>query len=276
MTVNRLPNIDRIQACDVCGRTMLKGEQAEAYLTPSRDRRMVCQLCEPRAQQEGWIREGAAPETPARPQRAQERRGLLRWGRRREPGDDDPRDASAGGPATVTPARGTPAQRAVAPENGTTEDPADNSTANPTGAGEPALRSPFRRRRPGPRSPRHVRAVPTNAQLKIDRALDLFNESEHRRTVAGIVKTLGAPHASATTSAESAAQVLVTVAWELSWYQFVVDLSDGREPVQVRSQGRELEELPADARAWNLETGQDGSLARADGEESVGGGEPGD
>ena len=31
------------------------------------------------------------------------------------------------------------------------------------------------RKRSRPRSPRHVRAVPTNAQLKIDRALDLFN-----------------------------------------------------------------------------------------------------
>ena len=64
---------------------MLKGERAEPYLTPSRERRLVCQLCAPRAQREGWIREAAAPEMPARPQRQPERRGLLRR-RRRQPG----------------------------------------------------------------------------------------------------------------------------------------------------------------------------------------------
>ena len=109
-----------------------------------------------------------------------------------------------------------------------------------------------------------MRAVPTNAQLKIDRALDLFNESEHRRTVTGIIRALGTPHASASTSPVSAAQVLLTVAWELSWYQFVIDLSDGREPVQVRGQGQELDELPEQARRWNLETAEDGTMSRID------------
>src|SRR3954452_8224972 len=121
---------------------------------------------------------------------------------------------------------------------------------------------PFRRKSSEPRSPRHVRAVPTNAQLKIERALDLFNDSEHRRTVTGIIRALGAPHASAATSPVSAAQVLLTVAWELSWYQFVVDLSDGRDPVQLRGQGHELDELPEQVRRWNLEAADDGSISR--------------
>ena len=79
---------------------MLKGEQAEPYLTPSRERRLVCQLCAPRAQQEGWIREAAAPEMPARPQRPPERRGLLR--RRRAGGEAGRRAGSA--PLPVEPA----------------------------------------------------------------------------------------------------------------------------------------------------------------------------
>ncbi len=77
-------------ACDVCHRTMLKGERAEAYLTPSRERRLVCQLCAPRAQREGWIREAAAPEMPARPQRQPERRGLLRRRRAAAKPDEEP------------------------------------------------------------------------------------------------------------------------------------------------------------------------------------------
>jgi hypothetical protein len=118
-----------------------------------------------------------------------------------------------------------------------------------------------------PRSPRHVKAVPTNAQLKIGRALELFNASEHPRTVAGIARTLGAPDASASTSESSAAEVLLTVAWELSWYQYGVDLSDGREPVRLRSQGQELSELPADVQDWNCAVDENGriELAAADG-----------
>ena len=227
VSVRRLPNIEEARACEVCGRTMLKGEQAEPYLTPSRERRMVCTLCAPRAQQEGWIRESAAPETPTRPARTDERRGILRFARRRR---------SHGRLPTAGPGAG----------------PRQRSEDEPGADG--AIRRPRRARRSAasgrrPRSPRHVRAVPTNAQLKIDRALDLFNESEHRRTVTGIIRALGTPHASASTSPVSAAQVLLTVAWELSWYQFVIDLSDGRDPVQVRNQGQELDELPEQAQA---------------------------
>jgi hypothetical protein len=245
-------------SCEVCHRTMLKGERAEPYLTPSRERRLVCQLCAPRAQHEGWIREAAAPEMPARPARQPERRGLLRR-RRREAREPEP-------------APPAPPEREPRPGvNGEAE--ADD--------GAP-LRSLIRRSRP--RSPRQVKAVPTNAQLKIGRALELFNASEHPRTVAGLARTLGAPHAGAATSTASAAEVVLTVAWELSWYQFNVDLSDGREPVRLRGQGQELSELPPDVQDWNCEMAPDGTINLASGAapegeaspedgESAGGGE---
>ncbi len=223
--VNINPVTEHHVACDVCHRTMLKGERAEAYLAPSRERRLVCQLCAPRAQREGWIREGAAPEMPARPQRPPERRRLLRRRRAAVRPDDEP-----GAPLPVDPA----------PASGMVERLDDDE--------EPRR---LLGRRSRPRSPRHVKAVPTNAQLKIGRALELFNASEHPRTVAGIARTLGTPHASAATSMSSAAEVLLTVAWELSWYQFGVDLSDGSEPVRPRGQGQELSELPPEAQDWN-------------------------
>src|SRR3954468_15554340 len=43
--------------CDVCGRTLLRGEHADVFLHGGQ-RRMVCELCTPRAAHEGWIREG--------------------------------------------------------------------------------------------------------------------------------------------------------------------------------------------------------------------------
>jgi hypothetical protein len=257
--VNINPVTEHHVACDVCHRTMLKGERAEAYLTPSRERRLVCQLCAPRAQREGWIREAAAPEMPARPQRQPERGGLLR--RRRRPARDEPEPPILPEPA---------------PTSGMVER-LDDDEEPPRILG----------RRSRPRSPRHVKAVPTNAQLKIGRALELFNTSEHPRTVAGIARTLGTPHASASTSEASAAEVLLTVAWELSWYQFGVDLSDGREPVRLRNQGQELSELAAEVQEWNCEVAMDGRIQLGNGseqaaadeapqEDSQSGGEPGE
>jgi hypothetical protein len=254
--MNRLPQIEEHTACDVCHRTMLKGEWAEPYLTPSRERRLVCELCAPHAQREGWIREAAAPDAPAQPQRQPERRGLRRrLARRREA-------------ATAF------AETQVEPENGNVRRD-ENSETNgiDPDSGEPVFVR-IAKRAAGPRKPRHVRAVPTNAQLKIDRALDLFNRSEHPRTIAGIARSLGPPNASALTSEAAAAEVLLTVAWELSWYQFTVDLSDPREPVQVRAQGQELAELPDQARAWNLDADATGRLSPPGSDSEEEGGEP--
>ncbi|MEA2297324.1 MAG: hypothetical protein QOF77_260, partial [Solirubrobacteraceae bacterium] len=40
---------------------------------------------------------------------------------------------------------------------------------------------------------REIHAVPTNAELKVSRALELFNKSEHTKTVSGVARSLGAP-----------------------------------------------------------------------------------
>ena len=45
--------------CDVCGRTLLRGERAEMYVDGG-ERRSVCELCKPRALNEGWVLEGLA------------------------------------------------------------------------------------------------------------------------------------------------------------------------------------------------------------------------
>ena len=259
--MNANPTTEEATACDVCHRTMLKGEWAEPYLTPSRERRHVCELCAPRAQHEGWIRESAAPHAPARPQRQPERGRLFRWARRRERGD---------APAAESAVTNAEQERAPAER-----EPRQNGEAPQGDDGSPVL-ARFRKRDPGPRSPRQVRAVPTNAQLKIDRALDLFNGSEHPRTVAGIARALGQPQASAVTSRASAAEVTLTVAWELSWYEFTVDLSDAREPVQLRSQGQELSELSEEALQWNLEAAADGTLAPMTPQETTDGPNRGD
>jgi len=242
----QLKGLDEHVACDVCGRTMLKGERPEPYLAPSRERKLVCQLCAQRAQKEGWIREAADRDVPVQPPRPTERRRLFR--RRR---------ASAGG------------DREQAPTLDSARDP-HAVEPDPTADNGDGPNPPFVERRRRPRDPRHVRAVPTSADLKIQRALDLFNGSEHPRTVAGIAHTLGAPQVSACTSSVSAAKVLLTVAWELSWYQFAVDLSDTDHPVRLENRGHEVDELPAKVRHWNASLDEVGRIAIAAAEHSDG------
>src|SRR3954471_16672082 len=80
-------------SCDICGRTILKGERTEAYLAPGGQRHIVCELCTDRAYNEGWIRESAHMDMPASTRRPQERRSLFGRMRRRRDADPFPQPA---------------------------------------------------------------------------------------------------------------------------------------------------------------------------------------
>ena len=218
-----------VVTCDVCGRTILKGERAESYLAPGGQRRQVCDLCSARAQHEGWIRESAAGDMPARVPRSEPRRGVL--GRLR-------------GLVAADPAPAPPPKAAPPPDNGAEHE-------EPRPASVP---------RPRPKDPRHVRAIPTTAQAKVDRALELFNGSSHQRTVAGLARTLGTPYVSAQPDPALGSQVSVVVAWELSWYRYRVDLGDEADPVMMLDKGEEIEQIDEGLRDWNARLDPDGRV----------------
>jgi hypothetical protein len=224
--------------CDVCGRTILKGERTETYLAPGGHRHQVCDLCAVRAQHHGWIRESGAGDVPARVPRNEPRRGMMGRLRRRRPAENEARlaeqEAMFG------------AGNGIEPEEQPSEGPA------PT----PAPSRPRSR----PQSPRHVRAVPTTAEVKVERALELFNGSGHQRTVAGLARTLGQPWVSAIPDPTQASAVSVLVAWELSWYRYRVDLGDEADPVMMLDKGEEIEQIEESLRAWNAGLDDDGRV----------------
>ena len=90
-------------------------------------------------------------------------------------------------------------------------------------------------------------------------AVELFNSSEECRKVAGLIRSLGEPKA-AVRPDPSRQIALVTVAWELSWYQWEVTDSSHREPVREVAKGTDVAELSEDARAWNAAVAEDGRL----------------
>jgi hypothetical protein len=243
-------------SCDMCGRTILKGERTEAYLAPGGQRHVVCELCTDRAYNEGWIRESAHMDMPASTRRPQERRSLFGRMRRR-------RDAE---PLLPEPdARPVFAEQQHAGGNGSdpVPEPAMYDDGPPASADPPPPPAPVPSTPPPPRrrDARHVRAVPTNAQVKVERALELFNSSEHVRTIGGIARTLGEPWVSASPLHEAPSEVAITVAWELSWYRYRVDLGDAADPVTLVSKGQELDELEESMRDWNATALADGKLA---------------
>jgi hypothetical protein len=232
-------------SCDVCGRTILKGERAEWYLAPGGHRHQVCDLCATRAQHHGWIRESGAGALPARVPRSEPRRGVLGRLRRRRP---------AARPSLEDEARLAEQEALFGAGNGV--EPEEHP-------GEEAAPPPRPRSRP--QSPRHVRAVPTTAEVKVERALELFNGSRHQRTVAGLARTLGKPWVSAMPDPAQASAVSVLVAWELSWYRYRVDLGDEADPVMMLDKGEELDQIEESLRAWNAQLDTDGRVVAGDG-----------
>jgi hypothetical protein len=82
-------------------------------------------------------------------------------------------------------------------------------------------------------------------------AVGRFNASEAARTVAGLTRTLGEPRVSVGAAAGSPGAARITVAWDLTWYQWRVAGGEGEGPVAELAHGTELEQLDAAARQWN-------------------------
>ena len=99
-----------------------------------------------------------------------------------------------------------------------------------------------------------------SALTPFQRAVARFNASDAGRTVVRLNRTLGTPSVSVGAAAGVPGQVRITVAWELSWYQWGVDAGDETRPVFEIAKGGEVEELDAAARQWNAKIGADGKL----------------
>ncbi len=86
---------------------------------------------------------------------------------------------------------------------------------------------------------------------RFERAISRFNAGDAGRTAAGLTRTLGTPSVSVGDLAGEEDVVRITVAWELTWYQWGVDLGDELRPVFELARGFEVEEIDSAARQWN-------------------------
>jgi hypothetical protein len=90
-------------------------------------------------------------------------------------------------------------------------------------------------------------------------AADIFNASDYRRTVGGIAKSLGKPRASIVPLSGVSGELIVSVAWDISWYQYRVS-PESAQPVRLAERGHELADLDATYQRWNAKVEDDGRL----------------
>ena len=111
---------------------------------------------------------------------------------------------------------------------------------------EPVLAEPILRRLSEP-------------EQAIVEAAEAFNGSAYQRTVDGITRSLGAPHVSIVPLSGVNSEVVITVCWDISWYQYRVAF-DSAQPVRLAERGMDPGEIEGAFATWNAELNDDGYI----------------
>jgi hypothetical protein len=205
--------------CAVCHVRLPSGAASTEFFTAGK-RESVCEACIPDAIAAGWFLESEADLADA-PRR---RRRTSVFGRLRRP-------------------EGT----ASAPEVPEAADAPRFSSQ------QGRILDRFTQRGEGPAS------TSTNAELKVSRALEVFNCGDEIQTVAGVARSLGTPTVTAIPVSKSSI-VTITIAWELSWYRYEVDLSDESSGARLADRGYDQSELDGREQRDNVRTDDRGRL----------------
>lgn len=141
-----------------------------------------------------------------------------------------------------------------------TDEPRERSSSGERGRLLGRLRG--RLEQPGvpsaPRAPQRVRAEPTGAKGRARAAIEHFNGSPHRGTIASIGSSLGTPTVTLVDAGDEGFDVIA--AWDLCWYRWRVELGQGGATVLETGRGFELSELEPGEVAGGVASSSDGTL----------------
>jgi len=102
----------------------------------------------------------------------------------------------------------------------------------------------------------------SNDELALVEAADLFNGTQFRRTIESVARALGPPKVSIVPLSGVNAEVVLTFAWDITWYQYRVAPESG-QPVRLAERGHDIAELEASATGWNARVDDDGRVVPA-------------
>lgn len=271
-------DFNETRTCAVCERYLLRGENHDSFLHDGSVHK-VCELCVPRAVRSGWIRVGAddasilVPNQPVKGSFFKSMKGRLFSRPGTEPGPLERRARSAY-PAVRAQA-GVYEEVAVEGGDAAAESAVDSSSSGSTGSHWRVHRLEDELEQYGlvEQAPQTFTLaeiasmengnklnVSTSGQRMAERAVEIFNQSGYPATVLSVSRTLGPPWVTASSCQENNTCISITVAWELSWYKFEVNLANASDPVTLIGQGEALNQLDSSALKPNCTADQHGYL----------------
>jgi hypothetical protein len=247
-------------SCDVCERRLLRGEQPDVFIAAGR-RRTVCELCAPRAANEGWMRESDSQSLKLPPMRARRGRSVIdrlrKVGKPGEAADAEPSSQSA---AEIE------ADAYLEPEPYDFLDGYERTGTDPVpahGHEQDAYAQPAEYEQEPPQSFAADMGAPAAHNeygSYVEPAVGVFNASEFPRRLAGVARSLGAPTVNVRSAEHLESVVRIMVAWELCWYRYEVDLSEEAAETRIVAQGTELDEIAREERVGNAAADESGRL----------------
>ena len=102
----------------------------------------------------------------------------------------------------------------------------------------------------------------SDSEAALVEAADLFNASLFRRTIEGVAKALGDPFVSIVPLSGVNSELVLTFAWEITWYQYRV-LPEAPQPIRLADRGSELSEIEPAFSDWNAHLDGSGRVVPA-------------
>jgi hypothetical protein len=99
----------------------------------------------------------------------------------------------------------------------------------------------------------------SDSEAALVEAADLFNASLFRRTVEGVTRALGAPLVSIVPLSGVNSELVLTFAWEITWYQYRV-LPEAGQPIRLADRGADISEIEAAFTDWNAALDESGRV----------------
>ena len=99
----------------------------------------------------------------------------------------------------------------------------------------------------------------SDGEAALVEAADLFNASLFTRTVQGVARALGAPLVSIVPLSGVNSELVLTFAWEITWYQYRV-LPEASQPIRLADRGADISEIEAAFTDWNASLDESGRV----------------
>jgi hypothetical protein len=99
----------------------------------------------------------------------------------------------------------------------------------------------------------------TDSEAALVEAADLFNASLFRRTIEGVGRALGPPLISIVPLSGVNSELVLTFAWEITWYQYRV-LPEAGQPIRLADRGADISEIEAAFTEWNASLDESGRV----------------